>query len=79
MITLKGTYRNGIITLDESLPKDLEGKKVEVLIQESSPQKRRKRGANPRRFPPQGNARRCGSAKGQIWMSSDFDEPLELN
>ena len=61
MITLKGTYQNGIITLDEPLPKDLEGKKVEVIIQELSTQKRRK----------------SGSAKGQIWMSSDFDEPLE--
>jgi hypothetical protein len=61
MITLKGTYRNGTITLDEPLPKDLEGKKVEVIIQESSPQKRRT----------------SGSAKGQIWISPDFDEPLE--
>jgi antitoxin (DNA-binding transcriptional repressor) of toxin-antitoxin stability system len=28
-------------------------------------------------FPPATKKRQRGSAKGQIWMSSDFDEPLE--
>jgi len=61
MITLQGTYQNGTIKLDEPLPKDLEGKKVEITVQEVPTRKRRKR----------------GSAKGQIWISPDFDEPLE--
>ena len=61
MITLKGTYQNGTIKLDEPLPENLEGKKVEITVKESPIPKRRQ----------------SGSAKGQIWISPDFDEPLE--
>ncbi|MGL5195221.1 MAG: DUF2281 domain-containing protein [Chroococcales cyanobacterium] len=28
-------------------------------------------------FPQEAKKRQRGSAKGQIWMSPDFDEPLE--
>jgi hypothetical protein len=45
------------------LPPELEGKQIRLVVEEvpSSPKKRRQ----------------SGSAKGQIWMSPDFDEPLE--
>lgn len=62
MVVLKAKSKNGQIILEEPLPPDLEGKELEVLIVErKSPKKRRQ----------------SGSAKGQIVMSPDFDEPLE--
>ena len=63
MVTLKGISKNGQIILEKPLPSDLEGKQLEILIiEEKSKTKKR---------------RQSGSAKGQIWMSPDFDEPLE--
>ena len=62
MVTLKGTSKNGQIILEKPLPPDLEGKQLEILIIEEKPKKKR---------------RQSGSAKGQILMSPDFDEPLE--
>ena len=63
MIIVTGTCENGEIKLDKILPHELEGKQIRLVVEEvsSSPKKRR----------------RSGSAKGQIWMSPDFDEPLE--
>lgn len=63
MVTLKGISKNGQIILEKPLPSDLEGKQLEILIiEEKSKTKKR---------------RQSGSAKGQILMSPDFDEPLE--
>lgn len=61
MIVLKATCENGHITLLEPLPKDLEGKQIQVIVQELPASKKR---------------RRSGSAKGQIWMAPSFDDPL---
>lgn len=63
MVTLKGTSKNGQIILEQPLPPDLEGKKLEIFIVEHKPKAKKRR--------------QSGSAKGQIWMSPDFDEPLE--
>ncbi len=62
MIKVTGTCQDGKIKLKEPLPPELEGKDICLVIQEvkSNPPKRRQ----------------SGSAKGQIWMSPDFDEPL---
>ncbi|MDJ0659907.1 MAG: DUF2281 domain-containing protein [Crocosphaera sp.] len=63
MIIVTGTCQNGEIKLDQTLPHELEGKPIRLVVEEvsSSPKKRRQ----------------SGSAKGKIWMSPDFDEPLE--
>ena len=61
MLVLKGTYQNGTIKLDQPLSSDLEGKKIELIVQDTVSQKHRQ----------------SGTAKGQIWISPDFDEPLE--
>ena len=63
MITLKGTSKNGKIILEQPLPPDLDGKQLEILIIEEKPKTKKRR--------------QSGSTKGQIWMSEDFDEPLE--
>ena len=62
MVVLTATCKNGVIEFDRPLPTDLEGKTIQVTIEEV-PQIYRKR-------------RQSGSAKGQVWMSPDFDEPL---
>jgi hypothetical protein len=63
MIIVTGTCQNGEIKLNQMLPPELEGKQIRLVVEEVpfSPKKRRQ----------------SGSAKGQIWMSPDFDEPLE--
>jgi Protein of unknown function (DUF2281) len=63
MIVLTATCKNGNITLDQPLPAEMEGKQIQVIVQEILvvPRKRRQ----------------AGSAEGQIWMAPDFDEPLE--
>jgi len=63
MVVLTATCRNGVIQLDQRLPDDLEGKKIQVMVQEV-PTPIRKR-------------RQAGSAAGQIWMAPDFDAPLD--
>ena len=63
MIVLTATCRNGIIQLDQRLPDNLEGKKIQVMVQEVLPIVRKRRQA--------------GSAAGQIWMAPDFDAPLD--
>ena len=62
MIVLTATCENGHITLTEPLPEDLEGKQIQIIVQELPPAKKR---------------RQSGSAKGQIWMAPDFDAPLK--
>lgn len=62
MITVKAICHNGQINLTEPLPKNLEGKEISITVQELE-QPREKR-------------RQRGSAKGQIWLSPDFEEPL---
>ena len=62
MVVLTATCKNGVIEFDRPLPTDLEGKTIQVTIEEV-PQISRKR-------------RQSGSAKGQVWISPDFDEPL---
>lgn len=61
-VVLTATCKNGTIEFAHPLPADLEGKIIQVTIEEVS-QPTRKR-------------RQSGSAKGQIWLSPDFDEPL---
>lgn len=63
MIVLTATCKNGSITLDEPLPVELEGKQVQIIVQELPLTKKR---------------RQSGSAKGQIWMAPDFDAPFYL-
>ena len=69
MVVLTATCKNGVIEFEEPLPTDLEGKTIQVTIlvtrgsAEEVPQICSKR-------------RQSGSAKGQVWMSPDFDEPL---
>jgi len=66
MIVLTATCKNGAIVLNKSLPNELEGKEIEIIIREVSTVK----GLSKKR-------RQSGSAKGLIWMSPDFDQPLE--
>jgi hypothetical protein len=63
MVVLNATCKNGLIQLDQPLPEDLEGKQIQVIVQEVSPASRKRRQA--------------GSAAGQIWMAPDFDAPLD--
>lgn len=63
MVVLTATCKNGIIQFDRPLPADLEGKQIQVTIEEVKPLK--------------GKRRQSGSAKGQIRMSPDFDAPLD--
>lgn len=63
MIILTGTCQNGKIKLSQSLPPELEGKEVRLVVEEVSNTSKKRR--------------KSGSAKDQIWMSPDFDEPLE--
>ena len=63
MVVLTATCRNGLIQLDQRLPDDLEGKQIQVVVQEVLPIVRRRRQA--------------GSAEGQIVMAPDFDAPLD--
>ena len=62
MVILTATSKNGKLILAQPLPPDLEGKTFQIFIPEQNTTKKR---------------RQSGSAKGQIWMSPDFDEPLE--
>jgi hypothetical protein len=63
MVVLTATYRNGVIELEQPLPAEFEGKQIQIQIEEikTVPKKRRQ----------------AGSAAGQIWISPDFDEPLD--
>jgi Protein of unknown function (DUF2281) len=63
MVVLTATCKNGIIQFDRPLPADLEGKQIQVTIEEVKPL--------------MGKRRQSGSAKGQIRMSPDFDAPLD--
>ncbi|WP_041430902.1 DUF2281 domain-containing protein [Synechococcus sp. PCC 6312] len=62
MIVLTATCQNGTITLNTPLPEALEGKQIQIIVQELPPTKKR---------------RQSGSAAGQIWIAPDFDAPLE--
>lgn len=63
MVILTATCRNGGIELAQPLPQELEGKQVQIKIEElkAAPLKRRQ----------------AGSALGKIWISPDFEAPLE--
>jgi predicted DNA-binding antitoxin AbrB/MazE fold protein len=63
MIVLTAIYENGQMILDQSLPSNLEGKKFQIFIKELNIGDKKRR--------------QSGSAKGQIWMAENFDEPLE--
>jgi len=63
MVVLTATCRNGGIQLDQPLPQELEGKQIQITVQEVSTLPRKRRQA--------------GSAAGQIWMAPDFEAPLE--
>lgn len=63
MVILTATCRNGIIETEQPLPSELEGKQIQIKIEEIKPAQKERR--------------RAGSLAGKIWMSPDFDEPLE--
>ena len=63
MVVLTATCRNGLIQLDQRLPDNLEGKQIQIMVQEVLPIVRKRRQA--------------GSAEGQIVMAPDFDAPLD--
>ena len=63
MVVLTATCRNGLIQLDQRLPDNLEGKQIQVMVQEVLPIVRK--------------LRQVGSAAGQIVMAPDFDAPLD--
>ncbi len=63
MVVLTATCKNGLIQLDQRLPDDLEGKQIQIVVQEMLPIVRKRRQA--------------GSAAGQILMAPDFDAPLD--
>jgi hypothetical protein len=62
MLILTATCKNGNIQLDTPLPEDLEGKQIQVILEEL------KHSAKKRR--------QSGSARGKIQISPDFDAPL---
>ena len=63
MVVLTATCRNGLIQLDQRLPDNLEGKQIQIMVQEVLPIVRKRR--------------QVGSAAGQIVMAPDFDAPLD--
>ena len=60
--TVKGTYENGQITLDEPLA-TTRAKVIVTVIEELEP-------AHPK-------PRKAGSMQGKIWMADDFNAPLD--
>lgn len=62
MLILTATCKDGNIQLDRPLPADLEGKQIQVILEELKPSVEKRR--------------QSGSAKGKIQISPDFDEPL---
>lgn len=64
LTSLKGTYENGQITLEETPPTTKPVQVVVTFLEELDPAPPRKK-------------RQAGTMKGQIWMSDDFDEPLD--
>ncbi|ELR96613.1 DUF2281 domain-containing protein [Gloeocapsa sp. PCC 73106] len=63
MIVLTATSKNGNLILNEPLPANLEGKSLQIFISEKNLTTSKRR--------------HSGSAKDQIWIAPDFDEPLE--
>jgi hypothetical protein len=63
MVVLTATCKNGVIQFNQPLPPELEGKQIQVTIEEILPLPHKRRQSD--------------SAKGQIIMSPDFDAPLE--
>lgn len=63
MMVLTARSENGQIILDQPLPANLEGKKFQIFIQEQGLKTQKRR--------------QSGSAKGQIEIAPNFDEPLE--
>ena len=65
-MTYQGTFRKGVVVLDSgaTLP---EGTPVTVTTVGPQPAQN----TTPARGP------KAGSAKGKVWMSPDFDEPLD--
>ena len=61
LTTIKGTYNNGQIVLDEAPPTETESKVMVTFLEEfQTPQKRR-----------------LGSLKGKIGIPDNFNEPLD--
>ncbi|WP_291036665.1 DUF2281 domain-containing protein [Dyadobacter sp. 50-39] len=63
MRTVKGIYKDGRVILEELLPVSQARVMVTVLDEPKVPLK----------------ARKPGSMKGEIWMSDDFNDSLELD
>lgn len=60
-----GTYEDGQVTLDETLPVGTGKAKVVVTVVEELGEK----SAKPERIP--------GLMKGSFWMSEDFNDPID--
>ncbi|MDR6560307.1 MULTISPECIES: DUF2281 domain-containing protein [unclassified Arcicella] len=65
LTTIKGTYENGQITLAE---KPISNQKVNVIVTFLDEETIKK---NPNKN------RKAGGLSGKVWMSEDFNEPLE--
>ena len=63
MVVLNAICRNGMIELENPLPKELEGKQIQITVQESALTVHKRRQA--------------GSAVGQVWIAPNFEAPLE--
>ena len=70
MVVLTATYRNGVIELQEPLPAEFEGQQIQILVEKLAP-------TNEAVTVPKKPRRQAGSWEGKIWMSPDFDKPLE--
>jgi predicted DNA-binding antitoxin AbrB/MazE fold protein len=64
MVVLTATYRNGVIELEQPLPAEFEGTQIQIQIEEIKAE-------------PKTSRRQAGSLAGQLWMTPDFDEPLD--
>lgn len=80
MVVLIARCRNGVIELQEPLPEEFEGQKIQVQTEKIEPVEAAESVAESVRvaaIAPNTMYRQAGSLAGQIWMSPDFDEPLE--
>lgn len=64
LTTIQGTYNNGVISFDERPPIDREVKILVTFLEEIKITTTKK-------------PRKAGGLQGQVWMSEDFNEPLE--
>ncbi len=64
LATIQGTYHNGIVSFDEKPQIDKEVRILITFLDDSTLLNIKK-------------IRKAGGLKGQIWLSDDFNEPLD--